>query len=60
MEPATFPRRCPGGLAVPLFFIAAGVILLLNNLGVVWLERVWDLWPVAFLAAGVEQLVARR
>lgn len=52
-----FPGRMPGGLAVPLFCIAAGVLLLMNNFGILWLERIWDLWPVALLAAGVEQLV---
>jgi hypothetical protein len=60
MHDFSFQRHLPGTLAVPLFLIAAGVLLLLSNLGFVWIERVWDLWPLAVMAAGVEQLLSFR
>lgn len=51
-----------GSIAVPLLLIAAGVILLLNNLGrLPW--AVWDLlaklWPVLLIALGLDILFGR-
>jgi Domain of unknown function (DUF5668) len=37
--------------------ILAGVLLLLNNFGMVWIEHVWDLWPLALIAAGLAELL---
>lgn len=51
------------GLAGPLILILLGVILLLNNFGVLgW--RVWEtlvrMWPVVLIALGVEIVLGRR
>jgi hypothetical protein len=43
--------------AVALVLIAAGVLLLLDNFGILWIDRVWNLWPLALIAVGVAQLI---
>ena len=52
-----------GGLVWPVILIGAGVIFLLNNLGVlswgVW-ETLWRLWPVLLIAIGLDILIGRR
>ena len=37
--------------------ILAGVLLLLRNFGIVWIRHVWDLWPLALIAAGLAELL---
>jgi hypothetical protein len=52
-------RTClPGSVAVPLFLMTSGVVLLMSNLGLVWLSRVWDLWPLLLISAAVEEIVS--
>jgi len=56
-------RQYRGGLVWPVILIAAGVVFLLNNLGLLsW--GVWDtlfrLWPVLLIAIGLEILIGRR
>lgn len=52
-----------GGLVWPVILIGAGVVFLLNNLGVVgwnvW-GTLWRLWPVLLIAAGLDILIGRR
>ncbi len=52
-----------GGLVWPVILIAAGIVFLLNNLGVlswdVW-ATLWRLWPVLLIAIGLEILIGRR
>ena len=52
-----------GGLVWPVILIGAGVIFLLNNLGVlswgIW-ETLWRLWPVLLIAIGLDILIGRR
>ena len=51
-------RKSDSGLtAVALLLIGAGVILLLDNLGIVWIGRIWDLWPLALIAMGLAELL---
>jgi len=45
-----------GVTVLALLLIGAGTILLLDNLGILWIERVWDLWPLALIAVGLAQL----
>lgn len=56
-------REMRGGLFWPALLIAAGVILLLNNMGqldwTVW-EIVFRLWPVLLIAWGLDLLIGRR
>lgn len=56
------PRR-RGSVVLPLALVAAGLILLLRNLGVlpsdVW-ANAWRLWPLLFIALGLELLLGRR
>jgi hypothetical protein len=56
-------RPARGGLVGPVALIAAGVVLLLNNLGILdW--NVWGallrLWPVLLIAIGLDLMVGRR
>ncbi len=57
----TLRRR--SGLVGPLILIAVGVILLLNNLGVIsweiW-DLLWRLWPLILIGIGLEILLGRR
>jgi hypothetical protein len=41
------------GTALALFLIGAGALLLLDRFGIVWLGRLWDLWPLSLIAVGV-------
>jgi hypothetical protein len=68
MEPRTeippgWQRRRRGSLIFPIVLIVAGLILLLNNLGVVpW--SIWPslarLWPVLLILLGVDLVIGRR
>jgi len=55
----TYGRCRSGEIAIPLFLIASGVVLLMNNFDVVTLRTMWDLWPLLLIAAAVENLVPR-
>jgi hypothetical protein len=46
-------------MAAALTLILAGMVLLLDNFGIVWIEHVWDLWPLILIAAGLAELVQR-
>jgi hypothetical protein len=46
-----------GVTAVALMLIGAGVFLLLDNFGILWIGRVWDLWPLALIAVGLAELL---
>jgi hypothetical protein len=46
-----------GLTAVALLLIGAGVLLLLDYFGIVWIGRIWDLWPVALIAIGLAELL---
>ncbi len=50
-------RSGTGPTALAFTVILAGVLLLLNNFGMVWIEHVWDLWPLALIAAGLAELL---
>ena len=56
-------RRRQGVPIVALLLIAAGVTLLLQNLGIVrwelWLE-IWRFWPVLVIAIGVDLIFGKR
>jgi hypothetical protein len=56
-HPSSCPRAGSGVTAVALVLIAAGVLLLLDNFGILWIDRVWNLWPLALIAVGVAQLI---
>ncbi len=51
------------GLVWPILLMGAGVIFLLNNLGIVswnvW-SGLWQLWPVLLIAVGLDILIGRR
>lgn len=55
-------RQYRGGLVWPVILIGAGVVFLLNNMGVlswsVW-ETLWRLWPVLLIAIGLDILIGR-
>lgn len=56
-------RRYRGGFVWPIILIGAGIVFLLNTLGLVsW--SVWEtllrLWPVVLIAVGLDILVGRR
>jgi Domain of unknown function (DUF5668) len=45
----------PGQMALPLMLLLAGVALMMDRLDIIQVAR-WDLWPVALIAAGLEEL----
>ena len=52
-----------GSLMGPVVLIGAGIIFLLNNLGLLsWMiwDTLWRLWPVLLIAIGLDILVGRR
>ncbi len=55
-------RHYRGGLVWPVILIGAGVVFLLNNMGLlswsVW-ETLWRLWPVLLIAIGLDILIGR-
>jgi hypothetical protein len=63
MTTVQHPRSCGSGMAVTvvaLILIAAGVLLLLDNLGILWIDHIWDLWPLSLIAVGVAELIRWR
>jgi len=42
---------------VALVLIGAGLLLLLDNFGILWIDHVWNLWPLALIAIGVAELI---
>jgi hypothetical protein len=62
-SPSAAPGRRGSALVFPLLLVVVGIILLLNNLGIIpW--AIWialaDLWPVVLILVGIELLIARR
>lgn len=57
------PRPFGGSVVGPLLLIGAGVLFLLNNLGIVdsavW-GSLWRLWPLALVAVGLDMFFGRR
>ncbi len=55
-------RHYRGGLVWPVILIAAGVVFLLNNMGLlswsIW-ETLWRLWPVLLIAIGLDIIIGR-
>jgi hypothetical protein len=54
--------RRAGGFILPLLLIATGIVLLLNNLGILAWD-VWDLiirlWPILLIALGLDLMIGR-
>jgi hypothetical protein len=46
-----------GVTAVAFTLILAGVLLLLDNFGMLWIDHVWDLWPLTLIAVGLAELL---
>ena len=58
MTTCSSSRGSGSGLtAVGLLLIAAGILLLLDNFGIVWIGHVWDLWPLTLIAVGLAELL---
>lgn len=56
-----YPHRAiPTGFIFGFIIIAVGVVLLLDNLGVVRAHDFFRLWPLAFVAVGVSKLAESR
>ncbi|MBL7162648.1 MAG: hypothetical protein ISS57_08585 [Anaerolineales bacterium] len=55
-------RRQHGGFVWPIVLILVGVMFLLNNLGLIdivtW-DSIWQLWPLIFVAIGLDGLLRR-
>jgi LiaI-LiaF-like transmembrane region len=57
------PRRRHVSILGPVLLIAAGIVLLLNTLGVLSWDIWWNilrLWPILLIAAGLDLLIGRR
>ena len=46
----------PGQIALPLILILAGALLVMSRFDIIQVARYLDLWPVALIAAGLEEL----
>jgi len=46
-----------GVTALALILIGAGVLLLLDNFGILWIDRIWNLWPLTLIAVGLAELL---
>ncbi len=46
-----------GGAIIGLILAGIGVLLLLQNLGIVIVENLWDYWPVLLIVAGMSKLL---
>ena len=54
-------KRSPtGGIVFGGLVVVAGIILLLDNLGIVRSYDIWKYWPVALIAAGVARIAESR
>lgn len=63
MKTSQQPGSCDGGIAatvIALILISAGVLLLLDNLGILWIDHIWNLWPLSLIAIGVAELIRWR
>ncbi|MBM3143902.1 MAG: hypothetical protein FJ010_02810 [Chloroflexi bacterium] len=62
MEDKHHQRGQHGGLVWPIILILVGVVFLLNNLGLInsvtW-DSIWQLWPLIFIAIGLDGLLRR-
>ncbi len=47
-----------GGMLFALIIIAAGVMFLLRNLGILYFDSIWQFWPVILIALGVSKLAS--
>jgi len=57
------PRSCGSSMGVTviaLILISVGVLLLLDNLGILWIDHIWNLWPLSLIAVGVAELIRWR
>jgi hypothetical protein len=46
----------PGQMALPLMLVLAGAVLMMDKLDIIQIAGLWNLWPVALIAAGLEEL----
>jgi hypothetical protein len=46
----------PGQMALPLMLLLAGIALMMDRLDVIHVAGIWNLWPIALIAAGLEEL----
>lgn len=49
-------KNFPGSVAAPLCLILAGVLLALDQFGILHVHNIWSLWPVILIASGMEKL----
>jgi hypothetical protein len=45
-----------GQLALPLLLVLAGTLLMMDRLDMIRIDHLAQLWPVALIAAGLEEL----
>lgn len=63
MTTVQHPGSCGSGMGltvIALILISAGVLLLLDNLGILWIDHIWNLWPLSLIAVGVAELIRWR
>ena len=57
MRKERWRRQTAWGVVWAMLLIAAGVILLLDRLGMVEVRYLWQLWPLGLIALGIGRLV---
>ena len=53
-------RSGTGGIVVGAFIVAIGLLILLDNLGIIRVHDVWRYWPVLLIVFGVSRLLECR
>ena len=48
------------GLVVPVLLVLVGSLLLAEKFGMIEFREIWQLWPLALIAAGVHMLLKPR
>jgi hypothetical protein len=43
-------------MVLPLILLLAGIALMMDRLDIIQVGNIWNLWPVALIAAGLEEL----
>lgn len=52
--------RSPGSrLFFAILLIAAGILLFLDNIGILRIRNIWDFWPLILIGIGVSKLTSR-
>lgn len=54
-------QHSPGSrLFIAILLIAAGILLFLDNIGILRIRNIWDFWPLILIGIGISKLTCRK